>query len=162
MSVKIKEVKLYSCNKCGKKVRIRSKGLCPACRAKEVCFKKPKFHSAENTKKRAGYSDFFNKHIEKIKQGRLCCEECGQKLKGDVSEIAHILSKRNFPEIATSDWNVLYLCGMFSENQCHEKFDRNNSSRKSMRVFKKACEVVKQHENEVKHINNEFLQLTDN
>ena len=31
-----------------------------------------------------------------------------------------------------------------------------------MRVFKKACEVVKQHENEVKHINNEFLQLTDN
>ena len=92
----------------------------------------------------------------------MCCEECGLRLKGDVSEIAHILSKRNFPENATSDWNILYLCGRFSENQCHEKFDRNQTSREKMKVFKKACEVVKNHEDEVKHINCEFLSLIEN
>lgn len=155
------KLKLYSCDNCGKKVRIRSKGLCPFCRAKQVGFKKPKFHSLKTKTKRVGYSDFFSKHIIKIKLEHLCCEECGSKLKGDVSEVAHILSKRNFPENATSDWNVLYLCGMFSENRCHDKFDRDNNSRKSMTVFKKACEVVKQHKEEVKHINNEYLILIE-
>lgn len=155
------EIKLYPCEKCGRKVRIRSKGLCPYCRAKEKGYRKPNFYSTKQKQKRKGYSEFFSKHIEKILLEKLCCEECGSKLKGDMSEVAHILSKRNFPENATSDWNVLYLCGRFSENQCHEKFDRNQASRENMKVFKKACKVVKEHEEEVKHVNDEFLSLIE-
>ena len=156
-----KEIKLYSCNNCGRKVRIRSKGLCPACRARELNHK-PKMRSKKATAQREGYVDFFAKHIANVKAHNLCCEECGEKLKGDVSEVAHILSKRNFNEVATKDWNVLYLCGMFSENRCHDKFDRTLESRKEMKVFKKACKVVQAHKDEIEHINNELSQLLDN
>lgn len=155
-----KEIKLYSCNKCGKKVRIRSKGLCPACRAKELNHK-PKMRSKKAVAQREGYADFFAKHIANIKVHSLCCEECGEKLKGNASEVAHILSKRNFNEVATKDWNILYLCGMFSENRCHDKFDRTLESRKEMKVFKKACEVVQAHRYEVLSITEELLQLFD-
>ena len=155
-----KEIKLYSCNKCGKKVRIRSKGLCPACRAKELNHK-PKMRSKKAVAQREGYVDFFAKHITNIKAHSLCCEECGEKLKGNVSEVAHILSKRNHNEVATKDWNVLYLCGMFSENRCHEKFDRTFKSRREMKVSKKACEVVQAHRYEVLSITEELLQLLD-
>ena len=155
-----KEIKLYSCENCGRKVRIRSKGLCPACRAKELN-KKPKVRSEKAKTQREGYVDFFAKHIANIKVHSLCCEECGEKLKGNASEVAHILSKRNHNEVATKDWNVLYLCGMFSENRCHEKFDRTLKSRREMKVFKKACEVVQAHRYEVLSITEELLQLFD-
>lgn len=72
---------------------------------------------------REGYAEFFQKHISIIKDTRACCEECGAKLKGNVSEIAHILPKNLFKSIATNDDNVIYLCGMYSENECHSKFD---------------------------------------
>ena len=75
--------------------------------------------------------------------------------------MAHILSKRNHNEVATKDWNVLYLCGMFSENRCHEKFDRTFKSRREMKVSKKACEVVQAHRYEVLSITEELLQLLD-
>lgn len=159
--MKDKEVKLYSCNNCGKKVRIRSKGLCPACRAKQLN-KKPKLRSKKTIRQREGYSDFFKRHVFYIKSHNICCQNCGDKLRGEVSEVAHILSKRNFGEVATKDWNVLYLCGMFSENRCHDRFDKDLATRKGMKVFKKACEVVQLHRDEIKHINNELLQLIEN
>lgn len=74
-------------------------------------------------KERAGYAEFFIKHIGKIKENNSCCAECGSKLTGHVSEIAHILPKSYFKSIATNDENVIYLCGMYSSSQCHTNFD---------------------------------------
>ena len=51
--------------------------------------------------------DFFQKHIEIAKTK--CCEECGAKLKGDVSEVAHILPKQYFKSVMCSDENVTDL-----------------------------------------------------
>lgn len=72
---------------------------------------------------REGYAEFFQKHINIIKNTNACCAECGDKLKGNVSEIAHILPKNLFKSIATNNDNVIYLCGMYSTNECHNKFD---------------------------------------
>jgi len=72
---------------------------------------------------RAGYSEFFEKHVGIIKSTKACCAECGAKLRGHVSEVAHVLPKNLFKSIATNDDNVIYLCGMYSANQCHNKFD---------------------------------------
>ena len=74
-------------------------------------------------KDRENYQKFFIKHVNKIVEEGLCCEECGDKLQGNVSEVAHILPKGYFKSVATNNDNVLYLCGMYSENQCHRKFD---------------------------------------
>ena len=92
-------------------------------------------------KDREGFKEFFEKHVNKIKQEKLTCEECGDKLKGNVSEIAHCLPKQKFKSIATNDKNVLYLCGMYSNNQCHNKFDNAKTEVvKNMKVYKKAAQ----------------------
>lgn len=72
---------------------------------------------------RAGYAEFFIKHVSNIKKTQACCAECGARLKGHVSEVAHILPKSTFKSVATNDDNVIYLCGMYSSNQCHTNFD---------------------------------------
>lgn len=72
---------------------------------------------------RAGFAEFFQKHIQIIKKTKACCEECGAKLRGHVSEVAHILPKSTYKSVATNDLNVIYLCGMFSSQQCHTNFD---------------------------------------
>lgn len=86
---------------------------------------------------------FFQKHIEIAKTK--CCEECNAKLTGNVSEIAHILPKQYFKSIMCSDLNILYLCGMWSENQCHSLFDNSVQEKvKQMKIFPKVQEVFKQ------------------
>lgn len=86
---------------------------------------------------RKGFAEFFQKHIQVIKRSRSCCEECGSRLQGHVSEIAHILPKGYFKSIATNDLNVIYLCGMYSDNQCHTNFDSfPNEKFQYMKVFK--------------------------
>lgn len=140
----MKTVKKYPCENCGREVYVRSKGLCPACRSREKPAKKTSFRSKKKSAQRKGYSTFFEKHVEIVKNNGICCQECGSPLTGCVSEIAHILSKRNYPEVATDDRNVLYLCGAFSENRCHSKFDNGNSQRESMRVYTTARERVAQ------------------
>lgn len=72
---------------------------------------------------RAGFAEFFIKHIENIKKTKACCRECKARLKGHVSEVAHVLPKSTFKSIATNDDNVIYLCGMYSSTQCHANFD---------------------------------------
>lgn len=71
---------------------------------------------------RKDFPAFYQKHIEFIKKNRVICEECGIKLLGDVSEVAHILSKGVYKSISTEDDNVVYLCG-WKQNNCHDKFD---------------------------------------
>lgn len=72
---------------------------------------------------RAGYGEFYQKHIQIIKTEKRRCLECGAKLRGNASEVAHILPKGTFKSVATNDENVIYLCGMQSVNQCHTNFD---------------------------------------
>lgn len=87
--------------------------------------------------------EFFQKHIEIAKTK--CCEECGVKLTGNASEVAHVLPKQYFKSIMCSDLNVLYLCGMYSSNQCHSNFDNSAKEKvKQMKIFPKVQEVFKQ------------------
>lgn len=90
---------------------------------------------------RKAFPEFFQKHIQYIRDNNLCCEECGARLKGDVSEIAHILPKSTFKSIATNDDNVLYLCGMWSNSQCHSNYDNYPAEKvKKMKIFRKVSE----------------------
>jgi hypothetical protein len=92
--------------------------------------------------------EFFKKHIEIAKTK--CCEECGAKLKGNVTEIAHVLPKQYFKSVMCSDLNVLYLCGLYSSNECHSKFDNSAQERiKEMKIYPKVQEIFKQLEEEI-------------
>lgn len=87
--------------------------------------------------------DFFKKHIE-IARGK-CCEECGTKLQGHVSEIAHVIPKQYFKSAMCLDLNVLYLCGMFSSNQCHSNYDNFSQEKvKEMEIYSKVKGVFKE------------------
>lgn len=92
--------------------------------------------------------EFFQRHIE-IAKG-MCCEECETRLTGNVSEIAHVLPKQYFKSVMCSDLNVLYLCGMYSSNQCHSNFDNSTQEKvKQMKIFPKVQEIFKQLEEEI-------------
>lgn len=87
--------------------------------------------------------EFFKKHIE-IARGK-CCEECGNKLKGNVTEIAHILPKQYFKSVMCSDLNVLYLCGLYSDNNCHNNFDNFPQEKvKQMKIYPKVQGIFNQ------------------
>ena len=58
-------------------------------------------------------SDFFIRHVNKIKTEKLHCANCEEQLKGDVSEVAHRLPKSTFKSIQCDDDNVVYLGGRF-------------------------------------------------
>lgn len=89
---------------------------------------------------RACLPEFFQKHIEIAKTKN--CEECGEKLRGGTSEIAHILPKGYFKSVMCNDLNVLYLCGMYSKAQCHANFDNFPKEKvKQMKIFPKVQEV---------------------
>lgn len=85
---------------------------------------------------RKAFPEFFQRHIQNIRDSGLCCEECGVRLLGDVSEVAHILPKSTFKSISTLDKNVLYLCSWKSPNNCHSIFDEGSNERvKNMSIF---------------------------
>lgn len=95
-------------------------------------------------KDREGYAEFYQKHIKIIKDDKVCCSECGAKLRGHVSEIAHILPKNLFKSIATNDDNVIYLCSFGSFNQCHSIFDDSKKNVfKNMKVYKKINKIFR-------------------
>lgn len=97
---------------------------------------------------RACLPEFFSRHIEIAKTKY--CEECSCKLRGDVSEIAHILPKQYFKSIMCSDINVLYLCGMYSNNQCHSNFDNFPQEKvREMKIYPKVQEVFSQLKEEI-------------
>lgn len=92
---------------------------------------------------REGFPEFFQKHIEIARNSY--CEECNQKLTGDVSEIAHVLPKSFFKSISTLDLNILYLCGRFSQNQCHLIYDNSATEKmKGMKIYPKVKEIFHQ------------------
>lgn len=77
--------------------------------------------------------EFYQKHIQYIKENNIHCQECSIKLKGDVSEVAHVLPKSLFKSVMTNDNNVLYLCGQW-QNNCHGNLD-NSSNDKIKEMF---------------------------
>lgn len=77
--------------------------------------------------------EFFKKHIEIAKTK--CCENCGERLRGDVSEIAHRLPKSFFKSIQCDDDNVVYLGGRFSICGCHSLYDGTNQQLQSLSFF---------------------------
>lgn len=151
---------MYECQieNCENKVQIRTKiknrdsefygkSVCPSCALKHNEQKEKKIYVIpqsttktvnERKEVRKDYSKFFQKHIQLIKEGEYCCEECGDRLFGEVSEVCHILTKSKSPELATNDDNILVLCGRFSNNGCHAQFDSSFDKREKMKVFKKA------------------------
>lgn len=91
---------------------------------------------------RVGYAEFFQKHMQIIKEKKLTCAECGGRLNGGVDEIAHVLPKSYFKSIATNDKNVMYLCGRFSNNQCHTNFDNQALEKvKKMNIYPKVMRI---------------------
>jgi len=74
-------------------------------------------------KDREGYPEFYISQVNHIKENRLCCQECGVRLKGDVSEVSHIFPKNLFKSISILPENILYLCSRYSNNNCHSILD---------------------------------------
>lgn len=93
---------------------------------------------------RKDYPEFYQKHIQIIRDNNLCCQECGDRLKGNSSEVCHIIPKSTFKSVSTCDDNILYLCGMHSDNNCHSIFDGGNEGLQKMKVFEIAQEKIKQ------------------
>ena len=120
-----------------------------------------KFRTKKTTEKRkevrGDYPQFFKEHIQLIQDRGICCEECGDSLVGHVSEIAHIVKKSTNPEVATDPHNVLYLCGMFSRNNCHTRFDSNFETRNKMNVFPIAQRQLKHFRDKIINITNEII-----
>ena len=85
---------------------------------------------------RKDYPEFFKKHIEIASKKR--SDESNVKLKGNIYEVCHILSKSLSPEVATNDLNILYLSA-----EEHSKFDSNLSKRKEMKCFDLSVERYK-------------------
>lgn len=174
---------MYKCEipGCDREVAIRTKiknrdseyygkSACPYCasqhniqKPKEAYYIKPFTDKAREARKeeRKDYSGFFQKHIQEIKDGQFCCEECGDRLFGEVSEVAHIFSKRFNPEIATEDENIMYLCGRFSTNRCHALFDKSLTDRKSMKCFEISKEKVQDLESKIIKKTKEYILYYD-
>ena len=89
-------------------------------------------------------SEFFIRHVNKIKTEKLYCANCGEKLKGDVSEVAHRLPKSTFKSIQCDDDNVVYLGGRFSSCGCHSLYDGTNEQLQSLNIFSAEKEIVKE------------------
>ena len=85
---------------------------------------------------RKDYPDFFKKHIGIASKKR--SDESNVKLKGNIYEVCHILSKSLSPEVATNDLNILYLSA-----EEHSKFDSSLSKRKEMKCFDLSVERYK-------------------
>lgn len=148
--------KLLKCDVCGKEVPIRSrvKNKESEYYGKMACnmhARKINKTYLKQTKKNKGYSKFFKKHCELIKAKNERCVNCGKKLIGSPSEVAHILAKSKYPELATNDDNVIYLC-----MDCHVVFDSCYSSREKMNCFKNAVVQFEKIKNKVERIDKEY------
>lgn len=141
-------IKRYKCQfpKCDKEIQIRTKIKNPdseyfglnVCSYHANLEKAPKVKSDQTRRtekarveQRKDYPEFYQKWCELA--SRNVCNECGDKLKGLSTEVAHILSKSTSPEIATNDTNILLICG-----DCHTRFDSSLEKRSQMKCFQKS------------------------
>ena len=144
---------MYKCNipDCEKMVKIRTtirnkdseffgKRVCPyhasQFNKKSEISDKTKRTRSIRAEIRKDYPEFFKKHIEIASKKR--SDESNVKLKGNIYEVCHILSKSLSPEVATNDLNILYLSA-----EEHSKFDSSLSKRKEMKCFDLSVERYK-------------------
>lgn len=175
---------LYQCEipDCDNKVPIRTKiknrdseyfgkKACPKCAQEHNIQKEKKAYriksrtektTEKRLEERKEYPEFFIKHINYIKENSIFCAECGDRLKGDNSNVCHLVSKSSNPEVATNDLNIIYLCGLFSKNNCHSIFDSNFFNREKMKVFPLAVEKYKLFKDQITNITNEVLHYENN
>ena len=113
----------YVCDRCGREVRIRSKGLCPACRAKELSEnkeRKPFLHKTISSKKKTKdpeLSGFFRLMLDKLNERKM--SETGRSIPfPTVCNVCHILPKRIYKSVAKERLNILFLT-----NEEHTRFD---------------------------------------
>ena len=99
---------------------------------------------------RKDYPDFFKKHIKIASKKR--CAETNVKLTGNVYEVCHILSKSLSPEVATDDFNIIYLSA-----EAHNRFDSSLSNRKEMKCFQLSVERYKELKPFLKKVTHETL-----
>ena len=99
---------------------------------------------------RKDYPDFFKKHIKIASEKR--CAETNVKLTGNVYEVCHILSKSLSTEVATDDFNIIYLSA-----EAHNIFDSSLSNRKEMKCFQLSVERYKELKPYLKKITHETL-----
>jgi hypothetical protein len=99
---------------------------------------------------RKDYPDFFKKHIKIASRKR--CAETNVKLTGNIYEVCHILSKSLSPEVATDDFNIIYLSA-----EAHNRFDSSLSNRKEMKCFQLSVERYKELKPFLKKVTHETL-----
>lgn len=103
---------MLPCERCGREVAVRSKGLCPACRKKELPAK------TYRKKKVEGLSDFYKRHIERIE--RVGLSYTGRSIHFASScNVCHVFPKRIYESVSMDDDNIVYLT-----NKEHDIFDR--------------------------------------
>ena len=158
---------MYKCEipDCEKMVKIRTtiKNKDSEFFGKRVCpYHAPQFNKkseiSDKTKRtrsiraeiRKDYPDFFKKHIKIASRKR--CAETNVKLTGNIYEVCHILSKSLSPEVATDDFNIIYLSA-----EAHNRFDSSLSNRKEMKCFQLSVERYKELKPYLKKITHETL-----
>ena len=139
-------IKSKKCSECDRPAF--SKGLCKRHQPKKSIKTKPKIINKDRV-------DYFKDRVYYIINNNLACEECGEKLKGNISEVAHIISKTKNPEIENNIHNIMYLCGVPSNNSCHSKFDQSLEKRRTMKCFDKALDKFECFEDKIINNTNE-------
>ena len=103
----------YKCERCGREVAIRSKGLCPACRAKErpTGERKPFLHKTISNKKKTKdpeLSGFFRLMLDELNERKM--SETGRSIPfPTVCNVCHILPKRTYKSVAKERKNIIFL-----------------------------------------------------
>lgn len=110
---------MLPCERCGRMVAIRSKGLCPACRSKELSPRERGPIAARRpARKDTGLPAFFGRHIEILRSRRVSAT--GKPIYyPSAANICHLYPKRRYKSVATDDRNVVYLT-----LEEHNMFDR--------------------------------------
>lgn len=139
----------YVCDRCGREVRIRSKGLCPACRAKELNDskeRKPFLHKTVTSKKKTKdpeLSGFFRLMLDELSEKRM--SETGRSIPiPTVCNVCHILPKRIYKSVAKERKNIIFLT-----DTEHTRFDYlldtldfDGLEREFGHVWVKACRTI--------------------
>lgn len=168
------------CDKCGKKVTIRTRiktkehilKVCSFCASKlkgTTNLKKTPLKRTSSLKRsetplksNKKHKDNLNHYFEKMRaksKGKQCENECGTIIHNPTrANIAHIIAKSTNPEIACNPNNFLLLC-----IDCHAQFDYSYTSRKkyTKTAYNKAVQKARKMYDQglIKNINPEVKDL---
>lgn len=138
----------YKCERCGREVAIRSKGLCPVCRAKErpTGERKPFLHKTISSKKKTKdpeLSGFFRLMLEELNEKRM--SETGRSIPmPTVCNVCHILPKRTYKSVAKERKNIIFLTDTEHTRFDHlmDTLDFDRLEQEFGHVWKRAGEAI--------------------